>query len=50
MRNKITEKILNKKTLVKVKAGGRRGMVKDHTFALLNFGTLPLNTKYFGFI
>ena len=36
------EKILSKKTIVKVrKGGGRRGMVKDHTFALFNFWTLP---------
>ena len=38
MRKKISEKILNKKTIVKVRGGGRRGMV--HTFALFNFGTL----------
>ena len=34
---KISEKILNKKTIVKVRRG-RRGMVKYHTFALLNVG------------
>ena len=41
---------LNKKTIVKVVGGGGwpppleggwRGMVKDHTFALFNFWTLP---------
>ena len=35
-------KILSKKTIVKVwGGGGQRSMVKDHTFALFNFGTLP---------
>ena len=37
MRNKISDKILNK-IIVKVR-GGWRGMVKDPTFALFNFGT-----------
>ena len=36
-------KILSKKTIFKVRGGGgQRSMVKYHTFALLNFGTLPL--------
>ena len=26
--------------------GGRQGMVKDHTFALFNIGTLPLAINY----
>ena len=35
-------KILNKKTIVKVRGGGgQQSMVKEHTFALFNFGTLP---------
>ena len=41
-----SEQILNfliNKTIVKVRGGGgQRSMVKDHTFALLNFWTLPL--------
>ena len=38
------KKILNKKTIVQVREGegGPWGMVKEHTFALLNFLTLPL--------
>ena len=40
---KNSEKIQNKKTIVKVRrGGGQQGMVKDHTFALFNFGTFPL--------
>ena len=36
-------KILSKKTIVKVRGGGgQQSMVKDHTFALFNFGTVPL--------
>ena len=35
-----SKKKLSKKTIVKVR-GGPRSMVKDHTFALINFGTLP---------
>ena len=46
MREKNSEQLQNKKTIGKVRAprggGCRRGMVKDHTFALFNFGTLPL--------
>ena len=39
-------KILSKKTIVKVRGGGsQRSMVKDHTFALFHFGTLPLSKK-----
>ena len=36
-------KILSKKTIVNVKGGrgGQQIMVKDHTFELFNFGTLP---------
>ena len=44
---KINEKIklkknLSKKTRIKVRGEGQRSMVKDHNFALFNFGTLPL--------
>ena len=35
-------KILSKNTIVKVRGGGgQQSMVKDHTFALFNFWTLP---------
>ena len=35
-------KIMSQNTIVKVREGGGQGsMVKDHTFALFNFGTLP---------
>ena len=37
---------MSKKTIVKVRwGGGQQSMVKDHTFALFNFGTLPLETS-----
>ena len=35
------KKILSKNTIVKVRGWGQQSMVKDHTFALYNFGTLP---------
>ena len=38
---KMVEKCLSKITIVKVRGGGRQGMVKDHTFTLFNFWTLP---------
>ena len=41
MRVKKFNKILSKKTIVKVKGKGQRSMIKDRTFALFNFGTLP---------
>ena len=43
MRKKCQKKTLNKKNIVKAKGGGggQQGMVKEHTFALFNFGTLP---------
>ena len=35
-------KTLIKKIIVKVSGGGgQQSMVKDHTFTLFNFGTLP---------
>ena len=41
MRKKKFEKNRSKKTTVTVRGGGQRSMVKDHTFALFNFWTLP---------
>ena len=35
------KKILNKKTIVKVREGGQRGMVKYQSFLLFNFGSVP---------
>ena len=41
-------KSLSKQTIVKVRGrgGGQRSMVKDHTFVLFNFGTIPLAHQY----
>ena len=46
-----SKKVLSKKTIVKVRGGeGQWSMVKDHTFALFNLGTLPLDCAIFGLI